>query len=39
MPAIGGAWTDVETISGDGTTKSASYTVSGGQLYYRVRVQ
>lgn len=37
--ALGGTWTDVDTIPGDGTLKSVAYPTTDPQRYFRVRVQ
>lgn len=40
-PSVGpdAVWTDVETIPGDGTTKSVSYNTTDPQRFYRVQAQ
>lgn len=37
--ALGSTWGDVETISGNGTTKNVSYTITGTQRFFRVKIQ
>lgn len=37
-PTLDGAWSDVETIAGDGTIKTVSYAITGGQRYFRVKI-
>ncbi len=37
--ALGGAWGDVETLSGDGSTKTVGYTLSGSHRFFRVEAQ
>ena len=36
---LGGSWSDVETISGDGAVKSGSYGITPTQQFFRVRTQ
>jgi hypothetical protein len=36
--ALGSAWTMVETITGDGSTKTVTYQRSAAQKFYRVKV-
>jgi Concanavalin A-like lectin/glucanases superfamily len=37
--SLGGTWTDVETVVGDGTQKTVSYSAVGGQKFFRISVQ
>jgi hypothetical protein len=38
-PALGSTWSDVETIPGDGTVRTVSYTITGEQQLFRVKTQ
>ncbi len=37
--AVDAAWSDVETIPGDGAAKSVSYPIAGDRRFFRVRIQ
>ncbi|WP_160164496.1 LamG-like jellyroll fold domain-containing protein [Pedosphaera parvula] len=37
--SLGGAWTDVETVAGDGTRKTVNYPASGAQKFFRINVR
>jgi hypothetical protein len=35
--SLGGAWTDLDTVTGDGTVKTVTYPASLAQRYFRIR--
>jgi hypothetical protein len=37
--SLGGTWTDVETVTGDGTRKTVNYAASGAQKFFRINVR
>ena len=37
--ALDSTWSGIETISGDGTMKTVTYSITGPQKYFRVRAQ
>ena len=37
--ALGGTWNNLQTITGDGTTKTVNYSTTGQQQFFRISVQ